>query len=90
MTELNCSLRSLQIALEPDGVVVARRRKACPLAPPPSIGARSELQVAVCRILRVSVSRARRTEEKRADNAFGLRATTKSAGSSAMREQKDQ
>jgi hypothetical protein len=33
MTELNCSLRSLQIALEPDGVVVARRRKACPLAP---------------------------------------------------------
>ena len=41
MTELNCSLRSLQIALEPDGVVVARRRKACPLAPPPSIGARS-------------------------------------------------
>jgi hypothetical protein len=43
MTELNCSLRSLQIALEPDGVVVARRRKACPLAPPPSIGARSEL-----------------------------------------------
>jgi hypothetical protein len=43
MTELNCSLRSLQIALEPDGVVVARRQKACPLAPPPSIGARSEL-----------------------------------------------
>jgi hypothetical protein len=42
MTELNCSLRSLQIALEPDGVVVARRRKTCPLAPPPSIGARSE------------------------------------------------
>jgi len=42
MTELNCSLRSLQIALKPDGVVVARRRKACPLAPPPSIGARSE------------------------------------------------
>jgi hypothetical protein len=42
MTELNCSLRSLQIALEPDDVVVARRRKACPLAPPPSIGARSE------------------------------------------------
>ena len=32
----------------------------------------------------------RRTEEKRADNAFRLRATTKSAGSSAMREQKDQ
>jgi hypothetical protein len=24
-------------------LVVARRRKACPLAPPPSIGARSEL-----------------------------------------------
>jgi hypothetical protein len=43
MTELNCSLRSRQIALEADGVVVARRRKACPLAPPPSIGARSEL-----------------------------------------------
>jgi len=43
MTELYCSLRSLQIALEPDGVVLARRRKACPLAPPPSIGARSEL-----------------------------------------------
>jgi hypothetical protein len=42
MTELNCSLRSLQIALEPDGVVVARRRKACLLPPPPSIGARSE------------------------------------------------
>jgi hypothetical protein len=33
MTELYCSLRSLQIALEPDGVVLARRRKACPLAP---------------------------------------------------------
>jgi hypothetical protein len=32
----------------------------------------------------------RRTEEKRADNAFRLRATTQSAGSSAMREQKDQ
>jgi hypothetical protein len=32
----------------------------------------------------------RRTEEKRADNAFRLRATTKSADSSAMREQKDQ
>ena len=44
MTELNCSLRSLQIALEPDGVVVARRRKAYPLAPPPpSIGARSAI-----------------------------------------------
>jgi hypothetical protein len=43
MTELYCSLRSLQIVLEPDGVVLARRRKACPLAPPPSIGARSEL-----------------------------------------------
>ena len=28
MTELNCLLRSLQIALEPYGVVVARRRKA--------------------------------------------------------------
>jgi hypothetical protein len=27
MTELNCSLRSLQIALQPDGVVVARRQK---------------------------------------------------------------
>jgi hypothetical protein len=36
MTELNCSLRSRQIALEADGVVIARRRKACPLAPPPS------------------------------------------------------
>jgi hypothetical protein len=45
MTELNCSLRSLQLALEPDGVVVARRQKACPLAPPPSIGARSEFAV---------------------------------------------
>ena len=54
MTELNCSLRPLQIALKPDGVVVARRRKACPLTPPPSIGARSELQVAVYRILRVA------------------------------------
>jgi hypothetical protein len=43
----------------------------------------TELQVAVCRVLRASVSRARRTEEKRADNAFRLRATTKSAGSSA-------
>jgi hypothetical protein len=43
MTELYCSLRSLQIVLEPDGVVLALRRKACPLAPPPSIGARSEL-----------------------------------------------
>jgi len=43
MTELNCSLRLLQIALEPDGVVVARRRKTCPLAPPPSIGARSAI-----------------------------------------------
>jgi len=44
MTELNCSLRSQQqIALEPDGVVVTRRRNACPLAPPPSIRARSEL-----------------------------------------------
>jgi len=42
MTELNCSLRSQQIALEPDGVVVTRRRNACPLAPP-SIRARSEL-----------------------------------------------
>jgi len=27
MTELYCSLRSLQIALEPDGVVVARNEK---------------------------------------------------------------
>jgi len=44
MTELYCSLRSLQIVLEPDGVVLTRRRKACPLAPPPSIGARSELR----------------------------------------------
>jgi hypothetical protein len=44
MTELYRSLRSLQIALEPDGVVLTRRRKACPLAPPPSIGARSELR----------------------------------------------
>jgi hypothetical protein len=50
----------------------------------------TELLVVVCRILRASVSRARRTEEKRADNAFRLRATTKSADSSAMREQKDQ
>ena len=33
------SLRSRQIALEADGVVVAHRRKACQLAPPPSIGA---------------------------------------------------
>jgi hypothetical protein len=33
------SLRSLQIGSKSDGVVVARRRKACPLAPPPSIGA---------------------------------------------------
>jgi hypothetical protein len=43
MTELNCSLRSRQIALEADGVVVAHRRKTCPLAPPRSIGARSGL-----------------------------------------------
>jgi hypothetical protein len=28
MTELNCSLRSRQIALEADGVVVARKRKS--------------------------------------------------------------
>jgi hypothetical protein len=62
MTELNCSLRSLQIALEPDGVVVARRRKACPLAPPPSIGARSELQVAVCRILRARDTASRKAK----------------------------
>jgi hypothetical protein len=37
----------------------------------------------VSRILRASVSRARRTEGKRAVNAFRLQATTKSAGSSA-------
>ena len=36
MTELNCSLRSRQIALETDGVVVARRRKAAPLRLHPS------------------------------------------------------
>ena len=38
------SLRSRQIALEADGVVVARRRKARPFAPPPCIHARSALR----------------------------------------------
>ena len=33
MTELNCSLRSRQIVLEADGVVVAHRRKTCLLTP---------------------------------------------------------
>ena len=83
MTELNCSLRSLQIALEADGVVVARRPKACPLAPPPSIGARSEFVASRQCNLRASVSRAADLQEEMAGQRFSVQ-------TSAMREQKDQ